>query len=400
MPVQNNKGGVLRILQIGKFYPPHPGGMETHLEQLSVNLRKFADVQVVVSNTGRKSVTEMRSGVQVSRVGTVAEFANASISPGMVAAIRRCPAEIVHIHWPNPTAVLAYLSSGHRGRLVVTYHSDVVKQKIPARLFQPVLTALLARGAAVIATSPNYIDTSPVLSRFRKICHVIPFGVSPEHFTRCDETAVAAIRREYGPRLVLAIGRLVYYKGFEYLIQAMRYVNGRALIIGDGPLRDSLRRLAVECGVADRVSFTGERFLEDLVPYYQASDVFVLPSIARSEAFGIVQLEAMACGKPVINTKLDSGVPFVSVDNDTGLTVPPADSQSLAIAINKLLDDNALRARFGEAARKRVCKEFNLETMVRRTYDLYTRILDSRSASEEFNQHNALLSHTQNETPF
>ena len=124
----------IRILQIGKFYPPHPGGMETHLEQLSTGLRQFADVRVLVSNADRRSITERRDGVLVHRAGTVAQFANTPISPDMVAAIRHSPAEIVHIHWPNPTAVLAYLASGHKGRLVLTYHSDIVKQRIPAFL--------------------------------------------------------------------------------------------------------------------------------------------------------------------------------------------------------------------------------------------------------------------------
>jgi glycosyltransferase involved in cell wall biosynthesis len=182
----------------------------------------------------------------------------------------------------------------------------------------------------------------------------------------------------------------------------MRSVNGRALIIGDGPLRDRLRTLAVGLGVADRVTFMGEQFVENLVPYFHACDLFVLPSIARSEAFGIVQLEAMACGKPVINTALDSGVPFVSRDGITGLTVPPADSLSLANAINKLLDDNELRSRYGEAGLKRVSQEFRLETMVHRTCRLYAQLLEFSGLmnSEGFNRQYGLLSNTPDETFF
>jgi glycosyltransferase involved in cell wall biosynthesis len=212
---------------------------------------------------------------------------------------------------------------------------------------------------------------------------VIPFGVAPERFIRCDESVVRDVRQKYGPRLVLAVGRLVYYKGFEYLVQAMRSVNGRALIIGDGPLRDSLRTLAERCGVADRVTFMGERFVQDLIPYFHASDVFVLPSIARSEAFGIVQLEAMACGKPVVNTSLSSGVPFVSRDGLTGITVPPGDSQLLGNAINRLLNDNELRIRYGESARERVRQEFTLETMIDRTWRLYAEVLESPEKESE-----------------
>src|ERR1051326_2026087 len=281
----------MRVLQIGKFYPPHPGGMETHLEQLSTSLKPFANVRVLVSATGSRSITERKSGILIHRAGTVARFANTSISPGLVAAIRHSPAEIVHIHWPNPTAVLAYLASGHRGRLVITYHSDIIKQRIPALLFNPLLKLVLSRCAAVIATSAQYIDTSPILRQFRKICHAIPFGIAPEKFVRNDP-AIAEIQRKYGPRLVLAVGRFVYYKGFEYLVRAMRSVNGHAVIIGDGPLRNKLSTLAVECGVADRVTITGGRFIQDLRPYFHACDLLVLPSVARSEAFGIVQLEA------------------------------------------------------------------------------------------------------------
>ena len=367
----------LSILQIGKFYPPYAGGIETHLEDLCTQFRRVADVRVIVANTDRRSVTEKVSGMTVHRVGTLGYLAGAPISPGMVAAIRRSPADIVHIHWPNPAAVLAYLASGHTGRLVLTYHSDIVRQRVTGSLFRPILNLVMARCAAVISTSRDYLDTSPVLRRFRERCHVIPYGITATKLAASDRGIVESLRQRYGPRIVLAVGRLVYYKGFEYLIRAMKSVNGRAVIVGEGPLGEKLRALAASCGVADRVVFTGEKHGKDLVPYFHAADVFVLPSIARSEAFGIVQLEAMACGKPVINTKLDSGVPSVSLDGVTGLTVPPADSESLAAAINKLLDDDDLRSRYGEAGRKRIAREFTLETMIQKTSRVYRQILQA-----------------------
>jgi rhamnosyl/mannosyltransferase len=156
----------------------------------------------------------------------------------------------------------------------------------------------------------------------------------------------------------------------------MTKVKGRLLIVGDGPLRNRLESLAVSLGVSDNVIFLGEIQNELLVPYYHATKVFVLPSVARSEAFGIVQLEAMACGKPVVNTSLDSGVPFVSLDGITGFTVPPADSNALSNAINMLLEDSALNAQFGQAALRRVEREFNLELMVSRLICLYHDVLN------------------------
>src|SRR5208282_387744 len=168
---------------------------------------------------------------------------------------------------------------------------------------------------------------------------------------------------------------------FEYLIRAMAKVNGELIIIGDGPLRGFLENEAQAIGVRSRVHFLGEVQNTQLSAYYHASDVFVLPSVARSEAFGIVQLEAMACGKPVVNTQLDSGVPYVSLDGETGFTVEPRDSNALAVAISTLLDEHALRARFGAAARRRVEKEFNAELMARRTLDVYQEVMEGTTSA-------------------
>ena len=174
---------------------------------------------------------------------------------------------------------------------------------------------------------------------------------------------------------MLAVGRLIYYKGFEYLVRAMNGVDGHLVVIGQGPLAGELRALADSTGVGDRVTLLGE--VASVVPYYHAADVFVLPSIARSEAFGLVQLEAMAAGTPVVNTDLDSGVPYVSPDGVTGLTVPPRDADSLARAINRLLDDRQLARALGERGQMRVREHFTVDAMGRRTLETYRRVLHS-----------------------
>ena len=155
----------------------------------------------------------------------------------------------------------------------------------------------------------------------------------------------------------------------------MRSVAGHLLIVGEGPLRAKLERDAIDAGVRARVTFMGNLSRAELIDCYHAADVFALPSVARSEAFGIVQLEAMACGKPVINTQLSCGVPYVSIDGETGITVAPGAAEPLAAAVNRLLEDSALRMLYGAAARRRVRKYFNLDLMVDRTYDLYRQIL-------------------------
>src|SRR5437016_6276205 len=334
-PAPASRAADLRVLHIGKYYPPYRGGMESHLQCLSDELNGMVDLKVIVANAERRTMKAVIDGVNVTRVGKFCEIKSAPVCPALVREIRRSKADIVHIHWPNPTAVLAYLASGHQGRLVITYHSDIVRQKTLAAAFTPILRYALSKAAAIIVSSPNYIESSEILSEHRSKCRVIPFGVSVEHFNQYDQKKVRRIRERYGPRIVLSVGRMVYYKGFEHLVRAMTLVNAHLLIIGQGPLREHLRKLALELKVSDRVTFLSE--VDDVRPYYHASDVFVLSSVMRSEAFGIVQLEAMACGKPVINTQLDSGVTFVSPHGVSGLTVPPADSVALGNAINPLL---------------------------------------------------------------
>ena len=365
----------LRVLQIGKYYPPFMGGIETHLQNLCLGLREEVDLSVLVANNGSANKREVIDDVAVERLGTRFQLAGAPVCRGMAERIRRENADIIHLHLPNPAAVLAYLASGNRAPVVVSYHSDVVRQKLLSWAFEPFLHKLLRRSSAVIAATPHHVDNSAVLSRYRDRCEVIPYGIPLERYDSIDQSEVDRIRAKYGPRLVIAVGRLVYYKGFEHLIEAMTRVDARLLLIGEGPLRGDLMKKADELRVADRVEFLGG--VADPVPYYQAADVFVLPSIARSEAFGIVQLEAMACGTPVINTRLPSGVPYVSRHEQTGLTVEPGNSAALAHAIGRLLGDRELRDQLGCAARRRVREEFDQAGMSGRTLDLYRSVVDN-----------------------
>ncbi len=383
-------GRMLRVLHVGKFYPPHMGGIETHLQTLCLQLQHHADVEVLVANDAPHDEETWDDGVRVIRAGTRFNLSTAPVCPTMTGLIRRSQADIIHLHLPNPTAILCYLMSGQRAPLIVTYHSDIVRQKTMARAFGPVLHRVLRRASAIIATSQRYVETSDVLAQFRQCCRVIPYGIPLAQFSRFDARGVAEIRARYGPRIVISVGRLIYYKGFEYLIRAMAQVRGRLLIVGDGALRASLEALAASHGVAERVHFLGEVQNADTVPLYHAADLFALASVARSEAFGIVQLEAMACGKPVVNTNLDSGVPFVSLDGVTGLTVPPADTDALARAVNQLLDDDAQREAYGRAARTRVEQEFSETVMTERTLRLYAETLGLPAAhASQLTNHDA-----------
>jgi glycosyltransferase involved in cell wall biosynthesis len=366
----------VRILHVGKFYPPEHGGMESHVHELVSELRDCVDQSVVVASKTRQSSYESVDGIPVTRLGALLDFCGAPVCPSMVKAIRSANADILHIHLPNPIAVMAYLASGFSGRLIFTYHSDIVRQKLLGSAFSSILHRALNKSDAIIATSDNYLKTSHVLSAHLDRCHVIPLGIPLERFRYPDPHIVDWIRNQYGPSIVVALGRLVRYKGFDDLLRAMTKVDGHLLLIGNGPLREELEALSRSLGIHDRVTILSG--VADVVPYYHAADVFVLPSINRSEAFGLVQLEAMACGKPVINTALNSGVPFVSRNEETGLTVPPSDPDALAGAITRLLRDPDLRTRLGTAAKLRAQTEFNVETMARRTLSLYDTVLNGR----------------------
>jgi rhamnosyl/mannosyltransferase len=376
MPVNRR----LKVLQVGKFYPPHKGGIETHLQVLCRELQNEIDLEVLVANDSSRHEESWEGRVKVTRMATRMNISSAPVCPRLPALIRRAKADIVHLHWPNPPAVLALFASGYRGPVVVSYHSDIVRQKLMGKGFAPFLRKLLRGSAAIMAASPQYIETSPVLQEYASRCHIIPYGIPFEKFVPRNKERIDQIRQTYGRRLTVSVGRLIYYKGFKHLIEAMSSVDGHLLIIGEGHLRGELDDQVKQLGLRNKVSLLGE--VEDVSPYYHTADVFALASVARSEAFGIVQLEAMACGKPVVNTKLDSGVPWVSQDGVTGITVPPKDPVALAGAIMKLLDDADLRKQYGAAARLRVETEFSQDQMIARMLETYREVLRAPVAEQ------------------
>jgi glycosyltransferase involved in cell wall biosynthesis len=364
----------MRVVQLGKYYYPHTGGIETHLRLLCRSLQSSVDVEAIVFNTQRGTVREEEEGICVTRCGSLATLASSPISPAMVLELSRRKYDILHLHTPNPFAAAAYLMSKKpRHSLVVSHHSDIVRQARLKRLVNPLMRRVLERADAIFVASPNYLATSKELEGFRSKCHVVPYGIDLQEFAPSPEalTMAARIRAQFPGPIVLSVGRLVYYKGFEVAIEAMVGTPATLLIIGEGPLRGSLEARARAMKVSDKVVFVGEIHNRSLLPYYLAADAFVLASIARSEAFGIVQLEAMACEVPVVNTALDSGVPFASRHGDTGLTVPPGDAKALGSAIRQLLADDKLRKLYGRQGRTRVEEEFSVGPMsaaILRTY--------------------------------
>ncbi len=372
----------MRVLQLGKYYYPYMGGMENHLYLLCNELRGRVDLDVVVSNSEARESRDVVEGVSVRRCLTAATVASTALCPTMPLALSRRDYDVLHIHFPHPMGVASYLVSRKPARhaVVITYHSDIVKQERLLKAYAPLMHAVMDRADAIICTSPNYLESSATLQRYAAKCTVVPYGIDLDQFAltaEVDEEAARIRQRFGGPEgapLLLATGRLIYYKGFEYAVRAMAKVksNARLLIIGDGPLRRPLEDLARELGVSERVVFVGGVDNREIMAFYRACEIFLLPSIAKSEAFAIVQLEAMACERPVINTALvDSGVPFVSRHEESGLTVAPRDPDALAAAVDRLLENDALRKGYGTAGRSRVQREFTKEVMTKRVLDIY-----------------------------
>jgi rhamnosyl/mannosyltransferase len=370
----------MRVLQLGKYYYPYMGGIENHLYLLCNELKQEIDLDVLVCNSERTSATNIVDGVKVRRCLELFKVASTSICPTMPLDLSRRRYDIVHFHFPHPMGVMSYRFAwhAHRHAVVVTYHGDIVKQVQLLKIFRPFMHRVLRRADAIICTSPDYMESSETLSPFLDKCHVVPYGIDSAQFEPTDAMLreARAIRARFHDRpLVLGVGRLIYYKGFEHAIRAMREVDAELVLVGDGPLRGWLERVAREAGVSERVHFVGEVHNLALTPWYYASDIYALPSVVRSEAFAIVQLEAMACGRPVVNTAIaGSGVPFVSKSGESGLTVPPSDPAAFGQALRTILGDRELARTFGEAGRARVKREFSKEVMSRRVLSIYREI--------------------------
>jgi rhamnosyl/mannosyltransferase len=285
-------------------------------------------------------------------------------------------ADIVHHHLPNPLGVVSHLLTPSRsGPTVATYHSDIVRQQTVLQAYEPLLKRFLRDVDHIILTSPRLLNHSDYLAPHAHKCTVIPLSIDVGEYER-ERTEDMNLPTDSDQPLLLFVGRLNYYKGLKYLIDAMQSVDASLMIVGDGERQDALETQAKELGVDDRVMFTGYVSQDRLHNYYEAADVFILPSVEPSEAFGVVQLEAMAYETPVVNTSLPTGVPWVSQDGKTGLTVEPRDSDALAVSINDLLSDHKTRKTYGRRARERVETHFSRERMLSQVESVYASILD------------------------
>jgi glycosyltransferase involved in cell wall biosynthesis len=373
----------MRILHIYKDYFPVLGGIENHIKVLAeAQAAHGHDVSVLVAHPGSRTVVKAAHGVRLIEAARWGTIASAPISPAMFQWTARLEADITHLHFPHPPGEMAHLFFGRAKRMVITYHSDIVRQRALSVLYRPLLWQVLRRADRLIATSPTYIESSPYLSRLREKCVVIPLGTDLERFDQVDAERVGALRHRLFPQtgsqpVLLFVGCLRYYKGLDDLLHALPEIpTAHLLVVGDGPMREPWKQLTRELNIADRVTFAGQVDDADLPACYKLGDIFVLPANARAEAFGTVIVEAMAAGLPVISTEVSSGTSWVNLHGTTGLIVPPRNAKSLAGAVNNLLSDPSLRTAMGQAARQRAKTEFGQVGMVERVEQVYHAVLD------------------------
>ncbi len=361
----------LSVLQVGKFYPPVSGGMERMLQMLCEGERAAGvSTRALVANTHRRTVREEIGGVPVTRVASIGRAGAVEWCPAFPAHLARERADVIVIHEPNPIALVANFLVRPRTPTIVWFHSEVVRPRWRYTLFyEPFLAYTLKKAARIVVSSPALAEQAIALRPYRSKCVVIPFGFDPARFTPAPAPHAGTVPT------VLFVGRLVEYKGVDVLLRAMAGLDGaRLVLVGDGPRREALQELAADLGLAERVTFEGQVSDERMCELYEQCDLFVLPSVTRAEAFGIVQLEAMAAGKAVVSTAVPTGVPWVNQHERTGLIVPPGEVPPLRAAIQRLLGDPALRERMGREGRARVARDFTPARMIQQMLSLYREV--------------------------
>jgi rhamnosyl/mannosyltransferase len=366
----------MKLLEINKFYHPWIGGVEKVVQDIAegLNNQDGLTVEVLACQTRGKRSEENINGVKVRRAASFGKKLGMPLSLDFfrwLLAIEN-DYDALLFHFPFPLAALAVPFLKNK-KIFIWYHSDIVRQKISGRIFRPFIRLSLKRADKILVSSQGLIDGSPLLKKYRAKCEIIYFGLDLKIFSPSEEIKAKAgkIREQYGAPLLLSVGRLVYYKGFRYLLAAMPKINAHLIISGEGAQETELRSLIKLYNLEKKVSII--KPVLDLRPYYEACDLFVFPSCANSEAFGLVQMEAMAFSRPVVNTNLPTGVKEVSLDRISGLTVPPKDPAALAKAINEILANPELKKGFGEKARSRVENIFDRDIFKRRVKEVLLR---------------------------
>jgi len=336
----------MKILQFGKFYPPVFGGIENVMYEITTGLNSKSDIEcdVLCSNDNNSFLITKVSDYKIIRTKSYGKYFSTSLSPQLITKLREIQSnyDIINVHFPDPMAAIALYVVRPKAKIVIHWHSDIIKQRLLLKLFYPLQSWVVNRADLVLGATKTHIAGSDEYSRIKKKSKIIPYPFDSSALKEnINNTLLKTLQQKFSNKAVIfSIGRLVYYKGFEYLIEAALNLNDShvILIAGDGPLKKELQDQINKNNLNGKVILLGSIPYKDLSAYYQLCNIFCLPSIFRSEMFGIVQLEAMSFGKPVISTKLDrSGVCNVNVNGETGMCVEIKSPIQISSAVKDIM---------------------------------------------------------------
>lgn len=356
------------------FYPESQGGLEHSILEISGNIPS-SNVLTLSSNPGRYSLLDNRVLVQACKRWF--SVASCCVGGGLLKALARDKAELLHFHFPWPFGDIAYLLAGRRRPLVITYHSDVVRQRFLGALYRPLMRQFFRRADRIVATSQNYVDSSEVLREFQNKVTVIPLGISEDNYPSPPDNVLESIEARFGHGFMLFVGVLRYYKGLDYLIRAAVDQPYKVVIAGKGPEFERLNTLANDVG-ANNVIFAGYVSDSEKVALLQLCRGLVFPSHLRSEAFGVTLLEGMMYRKPLISCEIGTGTSYVNKDGETGFVVNAGDVTSLQQAMFHLWEQPDIAHKMGEAGRRRFETCFTARKMADAYQVLYGQILVER----------------------
>ena len=374
----------MRVLHFYKtYYPDSVGGIEQVIRQLCVGTARLGVTNTVLSLSRQKNLAPIQfDGHTVHRVPQNFEIASNACSLAALGALSdlAADADVVHYHFPWPFMDMAHFMARVDKPTVVSYHSDIVRQKHLLRLYQPLKHRFLASVDSIVAASPNYLASSTVLARYRDKTRVITYGLDKSTYPAADPCRLAHWRARVGPKFFLFVGVLRYYKGLHILLEAARGADYPIVIVGTGPEETALKEQAARLGLSN-VIFTGALDEADKVALLTLCHALAFPSHLRSEAFGISLLEGAMYGKAMISCEIGTGTSYINLDGETGVVVPPSDPAALGAAMRTLWDNPELARRMGVRAEERYHALFTSEQMATGYTALYQELVARKAGA-------------------
>ena len=373
----------MRVLHLFKTYLPETvGGIEQAIYQVCQSgIAHGIESHVLTLSAKPEPRDLMLANHHVHRARLDVQLASTGFSYSVFRRFKALAAEadVINYHFPWPFMDVLHFAAQIRKPTVVTYHSDIIRQKHLLKLYRPLMHRFLASADRIVAASPNYLATSDVLAHYRDKTTVIPYGLDKLSYPLPSAARLAHWRRRFGTRFFLFVGVMRYYKGLHILLEALQGTAYPVVIVGAGPLELELRAQAQALGL-DHVHFVGRLDDEDKVALLQLCSAMVFPSHLRSEAFGISLLEGAMFGKAMISSEIGTGTSYINLHNHTGLVVPPSDPLALREALRTLWDNPWLAAQMGQRAEQRYRQLFTAERMGRQTAALYRELLAEERA--------------------